>query len=54
MVIPHMGVFVNKSPHQKWGEGGVSPKGDIGGGLTKKGGVIYEQKYEGKLKHFTF
>ena len=27
----------------------MSPKGDRGGGLTEKGGVIYEQKYEGKL-----
>ena len=35
MVISHMASFVNKWPHQKWGEGGVSPKGDIGGGLNK-------------------
>ena len=36
------------------GRGRSVTKGDIGGGLTKKGDVIYEQKYEGELKHFTF
>ena len=55
MVISHMASFeINDLIKNEEREECHQKVTYIGGGLTEKGGVIYEQKYEGKLKHFTF